>query len=81
MCVCVCACTMTDIVFFRFHPNCEPLKLATEKYEYSGQNIAVFGRTSGYGESNATIDRIFKLWFNEYKLADMSYIERFHSSK
>lgn len=50
-------------------------------YKHSGQNIAIYGRVIGYSETKATIERIFKLWFNEYKLADMSYIDRFHPSK
>lgn len=53
----------------------------TESYKHSGQNIAIYGRISGYGETKPTIERMFNLWFNEYKLADMSYIDRFHPSK
>jgi len=52
----------------------------TDKYKYAGQNIAQVMSTPNYFETIKAVDYLFGLWFDEYKVCDMTYINKFRSS-
>lgn len=52
---------------------------ATNKYHWAGQNIARRGNTKGYEKTTNAIKNMVSGWFNEYKDANMNYINSYHN--
>lgn len=57
------------------HDTCR----ATNKYHWAGQNIARRGNTKGYEKISNAIKNMISGWFDEYKDANMNYINSYHS--
>lgn len=49
----------------------------TERFQRSGQNIAMYMDTEGYGDVDKVAAYSIKMMFNEYKYANMSHIVKF----
>lgn len=51
-----------------------------EKFKVAGQNLAMISRSYQPIEPKTAIDRILiKLWFDEYKYANMTVIDKFRT--
>jgi Cysteine-rich secretory protein family len=49
----------------------------TARFKQTGQNMAYLMDWGKYGEAAPTINRFMKMWFDEYKTADMGIISEF----
>jgi hypothetical protein len=55
-------------------------KIFLERFKQTGQNMAYLSDWGKYGDAKPTVEKFMKMWFQEYKTADMNIISSFRFS-